>query len=364
MYKVRAILTGLCMALMPGVIIAQSTKRLTATKANEYGLVYILPVTAVDVTVEAEITVDRPGEFARYAKKYLNIDNPIVDESRRATIKSVMINTHGVANSEERYVVTLKSGFAPYIDLTADNIPLSLNIEGEMPDRPELPVATAAKPTPLETAAARQVVTEEMLQSHSSAKRAELAAAQIYALRQSRTDLITGQAEQMPPDGKAMELVMSTIDAQEAALMAMFVGTTSTSTDVRTYTIVPTGDEKNVVIGRLSAIDGLVSADNLSGMPIDMTVKILSRGEMPVNEKGETLEMPRGGVAYCIPGSAEITVSANGRVRAEKTVSMAQLGVVYGVAPASFTDKKAPAYIKFDPATGAIVSMGQSAVNK
>ena len=75
-----------------GIVTAQTTQRLTATKANEYALVYSLPVTRLNVTIEAEITVKKPGEFYKYAKKYLNIDNPITpghqhrknDERQRA----------------------------------------------------------------------------------------------------------------------------------------------------------------------------------------------------------------------------------------------------------------------------------------
>ena len=96
-----------------------------------------------------------------------------------------------------------------------------------------LPEPRQAAPTPLETAAARQVVSEEMMQSQSTAKRAELAASALFAIRQTRNDLITGQAEQTPPDGKSLQLMLDNLEAQEQALMAMFVGTTSTWTDVQ-----------------------------------------------------------------------------------------------------------------------------------
>ena len=59
---------------------AQTTQKLTASKMNEYGLIYNLPTTAVDVTVEAQRTVKTPGEFRLYSKKYLNID-PVMEAS-------------------------------------------------------------------------------------------------------------------------------------------------------------------------------------------------------------------------------------------------------------------------------------------
>ena len=47
---------------------AQTTQKITATKANEYGIIYSLPTTVIDITVETETTVKKPGEFYKYAK--------------------------------------------------------------------------------------------------------------------------------------------------------------------------------------------------------------------------------------------------------------------------------------------------------
>ena len=49
--------------MMPTASMAQTTQKLTANKANEYGLIYSLPQTVLDITIEAERTVKRPGEF-------------------------------------------------------------------------------------------------------------------------------------------------------------------------------------------------------------------------------------------------------------------------------------------------------------
>lgn len=70
------------------------------------------------------------------------------------------------------------------------------------------------------------------------------------------------------------------------------------------------------------------------------------------------MPFPRNGVAYCIPGEAEVTVKYDGQTYADVQEPMAQFGVVYGLVPNSFTDKKAPIYVVFDPATGAILEQG------
>ena len=147
---------------------AQTTQRLAATKANDYALVYSLPTTRLTGTLEAEITVKKPGEFYKYAKKYLDIDNPITKESHTATLKSATVTQQGIPNPDERYAVQFKSGTDPFMILSNNGIPLAINTEKTMPsEQPQLPEPQAAKPTPLETPAARQVVSEEMAQSLS-----------------------------------------------------------------------------------------------------------------------------------------------------------------------------------------------------
>lgn len=338
---------------------AQSTHKLTAGKINEYGLIYSLPVTVLDITIEAEYTVKRPGEFFKYAKKYLDIDNPVTKTEECWVMKSVTVTPEGVADPDEQYLMQFKAGSTPFLIVNDENLPLAINTEDiPQPEIQAIPSAVTAGVTPLETDAARQVVNEEMLQSQSTAKRAELAAAQIYALRQSRTDIITGQADQMPPDGQAMKLILDNITAQEAALTAMFVGTEQHSTAVKTIRYTPGEPIKDEVIARLSVTDGIVDADDLSGDPIYLTIGVLSRGELPVNEKGLTKQFPKGGVAYRIPGKAEVAISHNDNKLLENSFDIAQYGVVFGIDPGIFSDKKAPCYMIFNPVTGAVKEMG------
>lgn len=344
------------MLMGAGLLQAQSTRQLSATKANEYGVVYTLPTTVLDITIETETTEKQPGEFYKYARKYLNVDDPIASPSFTTRVKSVTVTERGVSDDKRRYNMQLKGGFSPYIIVNNENVPLSINTqETYSREQPELPLPQSPALTPLQTEAARQVISEEMLRSRSVAKRAELAAAQIYALRQSRTDLITGQSDNMPPDGKAMQIVMDNIEAQEAALMAMFAGTTRTWTNVKTISFTPDGDVTDKVLARISATDGIVDADDLSGAPLTISVEITERGEMPLNEKGETVPFPKNGVAYCIPGKAEVTISYDGKDYFSRRMPFAQFGVDYGMDPSSFTNKKSPVGIKFDSATGAIV---------
>ncbi len=342
-------------------VTAQTSQKLTANKTNEYGLIYTLPKTTLTVALSARKTVKTPGEFYLYAKKYLGTD-PIVTPSTTWELVGAQVVPGAVADMERQYIAQFKSGSSPFMMLTAEDFPLALNDEGyEMPAMPSVTLrGEDAKPTILEQPVARQAVTEEMLQSHSSAKRAELAAAKIYELRQQRNDIIAGQAENMPSDGQAMQLALDNLAAQEAALTAMFLGTTSTSIEVKTYDFTPeaSSDAAKVVIARLSVVDGLVDASNLSGDPVYLNLTVTERGKLPVNEKGVVKTFPKGGVAYCIPGAMNAVVTFGGKTIVKESIEVAQYGVVFGLEPSLFTNKKETSYLHYNPLTGAILELG------
>lgn len=341
------------------VSMAQTTQKLTATKATDWGLVYNLPDMEVRVTLEAKRTVRRPGELHNYAVKYLK-SKPITETSEDWQLVSATINTRPVVNPEERYSVQFKSGSQVSMLLSESGMPLSVNDDTYQPSAKSraIPEAREAQPTILDLPVARQALTEEMMQSTSVAKRAELAAAKIFEIRQQRNDIISGNADAMPSDGAAMKLALDNLAAQEEALTAMFNGVTSESTEVVTFTYRPGTEDEKAIIARLSALRGLVASDDLSGAPVYVTYTVNTRGELPQTERGEERKFPKGGLAYRIPGVATVSVTFDGKTLAKERIDVPQLGVVYGLDPTIFTDKKSPAYVHFDPTTGAIVETG------
>lgn len=339
---------------------AQNTQRLTASKATEYGLVYSLPVTDLDITVETRHTRRVPGEFHNYARRHLAINDAITEPSTTVEVASVTITPRGVADPDNRWLVQFKNGSTPFMLLTPDGIPLTVNSDtpAELPDN-ALPEAAGPEPTILERDIARQAMTQDMIRSSSTSKRAELAAQRIFELRDTRSDLLSGQADNAPADGKAMQLVLDNLAGQEESLTAMFAGTTQTWTDVATVTVRP--DSSGIarrVIARISPFDGILDADNLAGAPLYLSVEVIEPGRLPVNDKGEAKKFPKGGFAYGIPGTARVSLIYEGTEIASKEVALAQLGVTFGLDPGLFSDKKAPAQLRLDPANGAILLLG------
>ena len=355
----RFILLVLLSVLTTAQIQAQNTQKFNASKDNEYGLRYTLPRTVIDITIETEHTHFVPGEFYNYASRHLAINNAITEETTTVGIRSISFSTRGVANPESQWLVQFKRGSSVSMTLTPDGVPLSINTDSitSVPETAYIE-AEIAEPTILETDAIRHAMTQDMIMSSSISKRAELAAARIFELREKRDELLSGEYENPPADGKAMELVLDNLAAQEDALTAMFVGTEKTWTNVKTISLCPSDDVEREVIARISPFDGILDPDNLAGSPLTISVEVLERGEIPLTAEGMPKSFPKGGVAYSIPGKAHIVVSYEGKTVADTEVTLSQLGCVFGIDPSLFSDKKAPSMLRLDPATGAILYLG------
>ena len=337
---------------------AQETQKLTAGKHNEYGLIYSLPTTALDIEVVATKTIRKAGPYYKYAEKYMGVKGAITENSESWELTAVKVYPFGIPNKEEQYLIQCKVGTTPFIFLSKEGLPLSINADPVL-DSVNVTKPMARKSSPLDNNQYASVMSEELLMSGSTSRMAEVAAKQIYRIRESRVNLVTGEVDKLPADGESFKLVMTQLDEQEAALTALFMGTTQTETVVKHFTYVPTGDVKNDVIFRLSDFYGIVSKEDVSGAPVYLNVEITQKGELPVDNKGKEKKMPKDGVAYCIPGKAEVSVTYNNKVYRKTQVQVAQFGVIFGLDPSLFTDKKSPSYVIFYPETGAIREIGK-----
>lgn len=337
-------------------VAAQESQRLTANKHNEYGLIYALPITHLNIEVKAVKTVKKAGPYYKYAKKYLGVTDVVTADSQTWDIEDVAVSPYGLPDKDNEYLMQFKSGSSPFLLLDAEGLPLAINKEvDEATVKRKRNRMEDSGNAELDYASA---FSEDMVASESTMKRAEAAAAKIFELRESRNDLVSGNADQMPPDGESLKLMLDELNRQEAALTAMFTGTVDKKRKIVRFDYVPIDDVEKEIVFRVSDFNGIVDKNDLSGDPVYLDLTVTERGELPVNEKGETKKLPKGAVMYKIPGRANVTLTYHGDVIASETVQVAQFGVDFGLEPKIFTDKKEPAYVIFNPETGAIRELG------
>lgn len=337
---------------------AQQTRILTGEKANDYGVVYSLPVTALEVEVTARHDVSIAGPYYQYAKKSIGTSDVVMENSEKWTITEVKVRPYGVADSGTQYLMQLKPGATTFVAVDPNGMLLSINKEVPAPAAPKGDSTEGHLqvkwPTGKEYV---QYVDEDFVASQSSAKQAQLLAESLMEVRDARLSLTRGTADQMPADGKQMELMLNSLGEQETALMQAFTGSTTSETVTRRFSAVP-DEEGRIILFRMSDFAGFCDADDLSGDPVYLDIKIINEATMPVDAKGEPKKLPKDAVVYALPGSADVTISSLGKTFYQKELQFAQFGMTFGLSPTLFTDKKEPSFAVFDPVTGALLELG------
>ena len=338
---------------------AQQTRMLTPDRYSEFGLVYALPRTSFEVEIEARHTLEQAGPYCLYARKYIGTDKVITVDSERWEVIGVRVRSFGVAGDSSIYRMQLKPGALMEICVDADAMLLSINRQVEAPagwgelqnPAPQfLPPATDYL----------QYVGEDFLSAQSDARRAEMLAESISEVREARLALTRGTADQMPTDGRQLELMLKSLGHQEELMMDAFQGRRLVETRKARFSLTPDG-EGRYIVARVSDLNGFVEADDLSGAPVILEVTPVREGKVPEDEAGNPMKMPRDGVMYCMPGAARITISWQGSELYSQEADMSQFGTIFALDPALFTSKKAPSFAIFDPATGAVREIGQIA---
>ncbi len=345
------------LAIMPAG--AQQTKLLTGDKNNEYGLVYSLPNTQINVQASCRVKKSVPGPYRNYAKRYLGSEATVSAERSAAELTDIKLSTQGVA-SDRKYLMQLKPGALAQLCVDADGMLLAINTEVDAPASANTTVSDATAPEP-DINEYLQFVDADFMSSLSSAKRAQLLAQTIMEIRDSRLSLSRGTAETMPTDGRQLELMLASLQQQEDALTRAFNGYEYETVQTRSYTWLPdsTQAEGEMVLFRLSDNIGLCDADDYRGEPVSLRLTQVQAPELPLDLKGEVKQPPRGAVMYCLPATERVDVIFKNETVDSEQFDFAQFGEVYGLDPKLFTVKRNPSMAVFDPATGALVRIAE-----
>lgn len=337
---------------------SQATKILTAEKSNEYGIVYSLPQTALEIEVSVRHTVEKKGPFYLYAKKYIGTADVVTEDSEKWEISGIKVTPYGVPDSGTQYLMQLKAGSPVFVAVDADGMLLAINKEVSAPERRGNKHSAQAQPTKWPDGKEYlDFVDEDFIASKSPARQAQLLAEALMEVRDSRLSLTRGTADTMPTDGKQLELMLNSLAEQETAMTEAFTGSVTTESATRTFTFIPEGDGKEILF-RLSDFAGFVDADDLSGDAVNIEISSANRPKLPVDAKGEEKKLPKNAVIYNLPGSAQVTISTLGKTLYDKELNFAQFGITFGLDPSLFSDKKQPSFATFDPVTGALMETG------
>ena len=357
------VLSPLTSYLSPLTSSAQTVSSFYQPGVTAEGAVYFLPKTAVRVTVEVEKTTYTPGDLCQYAERYLRLRDVSPTPSVGYRITAIRQEPVAVADTTKRYAVKFDPRTsATNIRLSDDGVLVGINTDerkeegnnqngqnvqqGYSPSTFHLPPSTN-KLNP------RQFMSEDALAAGSTSKMAELIAQDIYEIRDSRNQLVRGQADNMPKDGEQLRLMLNQLNLQDRALTSLFAGTTVSDTTRYSFLIVPDSVIVRDILFRFSQKLGLVDADDLAGVPYYINIDDLSTVPAPAPVDPRKKLKPIDGIFVNIPGRLRATVSDGQQAIITSEFPAGQFGNVELLSGSLF-NKRFTTRLWLNPLSGAI----------
>ena len=303
--------------------LAQTDVTTGVMRGKDYGVTYMLPKTEIEIVLQATKHTYTPGEFCRYADRYLRLNNVSAEPEEFWTLDKIETRIAGVPDKDNVYFVKMKDKtVAPLMELTEDGIVRSINIPFSGKPAAKTPEAKATE----SSIDPRSFLTEEILMSNSSAN--------------------------MPKDGAQLKLMLDNLNQQETAMTEMFSG--KIKKEPKTFTIRLTPKEmKDEVAFRFSRKLGVVANNDLAGEPYYISVTDLKSPDVSATEEGKKKV---DGVAYNLPGKAQVTLMYNNKKLFDDQLPITQFGTVEYLAPVLF-NKNSTIKVLFDTATGGLIKV-------
>lgn len=329
---------------------AQTVSSLYQPGVTSEGAVYFLPKTAVNVTLLVEKTSYQPGEFCRYAERFLRLRDVSPESSVAYRIVGIKQYPVAVADTAKRYAVKFDAKtVASNVRLSDDGVLLAINTDPVENASVQRFVAAPRESLPNP----RRFMSEEILSAGSTAKMAELTAQDIYEIRESRNLLVRGQADNMPKDGDQLRLMLHQLDLQDRVLTSLFAGNVSKDTAEYIFTVVPDKEIQRDILFRFSQKLGLLDQDDLGGTPYYIIIKDLQTvpPAEPVDPKKKN--KPVQGIYVNIPGKMRVSVSNATQTLVTDDFPAGQFGNVELLSGALF-NKRYTTRLTLNPVSGAV----------
>lgn len=321
------------------------------------GITYFLPKTVYNISLQIERSTYQPGQFSAYASRYLHIHGVRQEKEVDHQLLRVEVSMTGVRDTSKCYTLHLKGGKGETADvrLSEENVLLAINeeplpagqqsarlMEGDWADPEAL---LNPSPNPM------HFLSDDIREAGSTAKMAELTAAQMDDLIERRQQLLLGEADDQPQDDAQLQRLLAAIDEEYDALMTLFTGTIRRDTIWKTISYCPLREVQREVLFRLSRFRGIVDSDDLSGVPYYITIEDLYKTDTAKYPNPD--KKKNDGLCVNVPGRIRLTLHRESQQLQTFELPCAQLGFVESRTLSPF--KRYVMHLLFHPATGALV---------
>lgn len=343
------------------------------------GTFYTLPRTVLKIDVIIKSTEQLKGPYSDYAERFLGLESVNKYDFTTWNIQKVVITTQTEPDPSQVYFVEMTgtdSKEQRQLQLQLDEAGMLLragdvNMPGikepsktrevttfenpsngkQFPEfyttkHVETNIDTIIRKVAVDTAMTEQLFYRQRLEDKSTDEMAANALQQIQQIRESKYKLITGFQETAYDPG-SIKFMFNRLDHLENEYLDLFRGKSFDDYYHYTYYVVP--EPKNgsytATLFRFSTGSGIT--EGKSGEPVQLEITGTNAGEKTGALPGIDANT---GIAYRLPGIAEVKVNYEGKVFYENRLPVNQLGLIERLPARRFN-------ATFDPETGGIKTL-------
>lgn len=276
----------LVLIMILGCVASASAQTLTRKGAYfvDGQLVLSQPESTLVVSIETETVTFTPGEFARYAQKYLGVRASLAAKTSTSIVAAHIAPSIAVAPAESK--------------VSADD------------NTSPLPIYRSSN--------------EAMSAEQQAAKAAEL----IFSLRKQRRDLIAGDVGENV-FGAGLKAALDEIARIESECLTLFYGTTTTTRNHYHYDINLSGSDKTNILCRFRAEDGVLPLTDLSGEAVALYI---TPSEVDLSSVKPATVKDKVVWEYAVAAPCKCVLRCGNRLLAETTLPLYQFGKTITVA--------------------------------
>ena len=356
------------LALAGAIFCSCSKKTTTVTPADQVqglsskGLIYALPATLLNIEVTAERHAYFSGPYAKFAKKYLGIDNVETQDQVKWSIVSVSVQESQIPDLNSLFVVETESK-AQFLNIKLTEqgliIPMhsvafshfskesnfsDYDIQTNFSDLSHTPFIASERITHYsrvfqDSTFVRVPVHKDVIVEKSLEEKAKEAANFIFSLRKRRFELISGDADFIC-EGSAVQEVFDEIYRLEQEYLSLFVGKYFANQKKHKLSYLPSSAENGgSILFRFSESKGVLADSDLSGSPVLIEVStentwksmgLLNNLALEIDDK------KRDAFYYRIPVPVNVRISGSSGELFNSTLTVNQYGPLVRV-PADYS---------------------------
>ena len=324
------------------------------TAMAEGGLVYGLPLTVVDVEIEAERIIEKPGPYSRFAGDLLGLENVIKSENEFWSITGINIRTHDELDPDQFYIIQASSIFQTNVlDLKKSGLILDLNqgiynsrYDNSQNDKDDLDRLniydlgsdeyfqekrdTLYRVVSVDTAFVRIPYLVEKKQKLTVDELAGKAAIRLMELRDGKHLILTGETNLFPQDKAAID----EMNRLEKEYTELFTGKTLKEKRIFSYQVIPRKDMagRQVMLCRYSETAGPADPAEKSGSPVNIEfipeLKTKNLNMITTGKTGSSSSSNYDKLFYRVPEVVNIRITLGDKTLERSRKLVYQLGEI------------------------------------